>query len=97
MPNPPPSKKATSGVINRVPCPHCGKPNDFRPLKAQMLLIEEANFDCDYCHKVMQYMGTRKMEVITVIQSPRSDMQGQVKRRVPVREATTVSLAKVRR
>lgn len=98
MPSPSTSKKATSGVIDRVPCPHCGKTNDLRQLKAQMLLLEKARLDCDHCGRVMMVVGTRKVEVVTMIQSPHPADQGRVvKPPVRVREGTTVSLSKVKR
>lgn len=101
MPKPPPppqrpmSPKHTSGTVDRVPCPHCGRPNDLRALRDQMLLIEEAQFDCDHCGRVMEFLGMKSIQVVTVRQTQRRDLQGAVKRVAPVQEARTTSIAQV--
>lgn len=87
--------KVISGAVHAVPCPHCGKANDFRPIRDQMLLVEEAQFDCDYCGMCMEFMGSQSIQVIRVRQSQR--FQQRVKLRVPVADARTVALSKVRR
>jgi len=49
---PPPSRKQTSGLIHAVPCPHCGKNNDFREIKNQHLLETGSKFSCDHCQRM---------------------------------------------
>lgn len=94
-PAPNPATRVLSGPVHAVPCPHCGKPNDFRPLRDQMLLVEESQFDCDHCGHVMEFLNLRKVELINVRQSKR--FQQKIKRTAPVQDARTVALSKVRR
>lgn len=101
MPRPPTppanltSTRPTSGPVHAVPCPHCGKPNDFRPIRDQMLLVEEAQFDCDHCGRVMEFMQMKSIQVITLRQTQRRDLQGTIKRATPVQEARTTSISQV--
>lgn len=65
---PAPAPNNTSGPVDRVPCPHCGKHNDFREiaenLKAGGSMVDPRAGHgeivvCDFCD--------RKMEVVSVV------------------------------
>lgn len=58
-----------SGPINRVPCPHCGKPNDFRELQQQQLLDTGHSVDCDHCGGMMVVAAVQPITMITVRKS----------------------------
>jgi NAD-dependent SIR2 family protein deacetylase len=52
------------GPIDRVPCPHCGKPNNFRRVDE---MLENGNiFSCDYCKKQMQICGVKDVRFVAV-------------------------------
>jgi hypothetical protein len=65
-PAPPQIPPVLSGPINRVPCPHCGKPNDFRELQQQQLLDTGHEADCDHCGGLMTIAGIQPVTMITV-------------------------------
>ena len=67
------------GPIDRVPCPWCGKPNDFRLLQEQMLLDTGHRCDCDYCHQSMEVAAIRPVVMVAVRQDhkPRDRRQVQ--------------------
>jgi hypothetical protein len=46
------SKQKTIGVVHAVPCSWCGKHNDLRDLKEQMLIEKGARIDCDHCKRI---------------------------------------------
>lgn len=61
----------TRGTIESCPCPHCKKPNDFRPLTAgggwgeTAAGIEKgAVFNCDYCGKKFQIVNVRPVTLL---------------------------------
>lgn len=56
----------TQGPIEAVPCPHCGKANDFRPAQEQQLLDTGSTYVCDSCGRVMQAVGVRNVVMVTV-------------------------------
>ncbi len=59
--NPPPM---VQGPIDRVPCPHCGKANNFRRVDE---MLEVGNvFGCDHCKKPMQISGVRDVRFVAV-------------------------------
>lgn len=68
----------TTGAVDRVPCCHCGKPNNFRG-HAEMLDAGSV-FTCDHCRKPMQIVQVKTVQVISV-RAPR----GQVSRIKPQR------------
>jgi NAD-dependent SIR2 family protein deacetylase len=52
------------GPIDRVPCPACGKPNNFRRVDE---MLEVGNlFTCDHCKKPMQIAGVRDVRFVAV-------------------------------
>lgn len=54
------------GLIEAVPCPQCGKSNDFRVLAEQQLLDTGHEFDCDSCGFIMEVVAIRPVTVVTV-------------------------------
>jgi hypothetical protein len=64
--------QATSGPVNAVPCPHCGKPNDLSPHAEEEQHLDTGNeFDCDHCHRLMQVTAIKQVTVVSVRQSMR--------------------------
>jgi hypothetical protein len=63
MPNP--SRPATSGPIERVPCPCCGAGNDMRGLAEQQLLDTGSDVECDGCHQLMQITAVREVTMVS--------------------------------
>lgn len=54
----------TSGPVNAVPCPNCGKPNSFA---GHHEMIDTGHvFDCDHCKQPMQICGVRSVKIISV-------------------------------
>ena len=64
------------GPIHQVPCPHCGKPNDFRTLKSQQLVDTGHCTFCDWCGRSMEVVKMATIEVLVV----RRDPSGKVAR-----------------
>ena len=67
MPKPPPPQPQppmTQGPIDKVPCPHCGKHNNFRRVDE---MLENGNrFQCDFCKQVMEICGIRDVRFVAV-------------------------------
>lgn len=62
---PPPSGKIIQGPIEKVPCPHCGKPNDVASELTELNMVEPGVvLICDFCHKKMQIV---KVTIITMV------------------------------
>lgn len=77
MPSP-----SVNGPIEKVPCPHCGKPNDFRELAESddKELASTGDVDgsgnqvpepgqivlCDHCEMRMEISGVRTMTFVWV-------------------------------
>jgi endogenous inhibitor of DNA gyrase (YacG/DUF329 family) len=68
--------QATQGPIHRVPCPHCGKPNDFRAHADSELggagwgeqgLETGAKVDCDQCGRFAKILAIEKVVVIKLV------------------------------
>lgn len=64
------SNKNVRGPIDRVPCPHCGKPNDFREMKAQHLLDTGHRMFCDHCGHSMEVVQILAVEYVAVRRDP---------------------------
>jgi len=74
MPKPPIAAQGTNGPIDRVPCPWCGKPNDFR--ESDHLLVEanesmgqgdpggQPIFNCDHCDQPMRVASVKSIKII---------------------------------
>jgi hypothetical protein len=94
-----PQPKWTQGSIDRVPCPHCGKPNDFRELEMQQLLDTGHRVICrgenpgEGCGRLMEVAAIRVIKVIAV--RPAMGIAPQNQR--PVGEARTISPAQLQR
>jgi glutaredoxin len=56
----------TVGPIDRVPCPHCGKTNDFRELQGQQLMDTGSGVICDHCKRVMHIAAIRQVTLVAV-------------------------------
>lgn len=65
MPQPPPKEvKCTRGPHTAVPCPHCGKPNDFEPQKDLGTIERGQVFDCDHCGRKVEI---HQVQTVTVV------------------------------
>jgi len=65
----------TRGTIDRVPCPWCGQPNNFRPLADEEMggvgwgnqgLEGGAIAECDHCHRRMKILAVQKAVMVTL-------------------------------
>lgn len=65
-----PPGKAVRGPIDRVPCPHCGKPNDFRVLQDQQLLDTGHQVFCDYCGYSCEVVQITRPTLVAVRKDP---------------------------
>lgn len=78
MGKPPIAAQTVSGPINRVPCPHCGKPNDFTTLDHLLVDSNESlgegdpgghnTFSCDHCNKEMRVVSVKRITTVFVRQ-----------------------------
>jgi len=68
----PPQPKWSQGPLERVPCPHCGKPNDFRELANQQLIDTGHKMICQGsdgqsgCGRSMEVTAIRNITVVAV-------------------------------
>jgi phage terminase large subunit GpA-like protein len=81
MPKPPPlppRQGTTHGPLHKVPCPHCGKPNDFRPLAGEEQgmsgwgdqgLETGATIECDHCRRLSKIAGVERITVVTLVRA----------------------------
>lgn len=90
---PPPQRPTVTGSVERMPCPHCGKPNDFRELDNQQCLDTGHKMSCDHCHRKMEITAIR---VVKFVQA-RPINDGIVMRpSLGPAEATTISQSQLR-
>ncbi len=94
----PPQPKWTQGPVDRVPCPHCGKPKDFRELDSQQLLDTGHEVICrddngEGCGQLMMVAAIRVIKVLAVKPMRGMPASGQAQ----AREAVTVSHAQLQR
>lgn len=66
---PPVSPATVKGAIHSVPCPHCGKGNDFREIE-ENLVDTGQKVICDECDQPMEVVQVVKVTTITVRQWP---------------------------
>jgi hypothetical protein len=80
----PVSPKIISGRVDRVPCPHCGRPNDFTEPMSNKIIEgrDESARDeggpgnpgtavvCDHCHRYMEVVKVGEVTVVSVRQHP---------------------------
>lgn len=59
------------GPINAVPCPHCGKKQDFRMLQEQQLLDRGHEFTCDHCGFSQEVVAIQPVTFVAVRKNPR--------------------------
>lgn len=85
-----PPGAVTRGAIHAVPCPHCGKPNDFRPLQEQQLLDSGNNAICDHCGQNMQVVAVQPTTIVAVRQTAMTQINRGTDGR-PVQQARTVA------
>jgi len=90
--------KWVQGTIDRVQCPHCGRPNDFRELDGQQLLDTGHKVICrgdrgEGCGQVMEVVAIRTVKVLAVIPVRGSAPRGEA----PARDARTISPQQLQR
>lgn len=77
---PPIAGQATSGPIDKVPCPWCGKPNNFTTGDGDLFHATDVSqgqndpgggptYECDHCTKPMRIVGVKTVQVLTVRQA----------------------------
>lgn len=64
-----PQQPQVSGVIDKVPCPHCGKHNDFRGMEEQQLFDTGHKLLCDHCGGSMEICAIRMVKLVSVRKS----------------------------
>lgn len=88
---PPQQRPTTQGTVERMPCPHCGKPNDFRELDNQQCLDTGHKMSCDWCHHRMEITMIR---VVKFVQARPID--GVAVPALGAAQATTISPSQLR-
>ena len=68
MPQQQPPPATTSGPIHGVPCPHCGKLNDFREVREE--LDKGLAVSCDVCNRMIEVVGVQPVTVVRVRRHP---------------------------
>lgn len=86
-----------SGAANKVPCPSCGKANDFSHLESQRILDTGHVVSCDACGRSMEVTSVRQLTIVSVRQHGGIAVSGGTRRLPPARQATTLSPAATRR
>lgn len=61
---PPPAVATVHGVINKVPCAHCGVPMDLTELDKAEELDTGVSIECDGCGRNSEIVGIRKVVVV---------------------------------
>jgi hypothetical protein len=85
--------------VDRVPCPHCGRPNDFRELDGQQLLDTGHRVICrgenhgEGCGMLMEVVSVRTIKVLAVKPIRGYAPAGQA----PAQDARTMSPAQLQR
>jgi hypothetical protein len=86
---------STAGPLHRVPCPHCGRGNDFRELEGQQLLDTGHKVICrgenpgEGCGQLMEVVAIQAVKMVAVKPIRVSDQQA--------RQALTMSPAQLQR
>lgn len=88
------NEKMIHGVIERVPCPHCGAHNDFRQLESQTLLDTGSTMECDHCHLLMQVVAVRKVTLVAV-RAMRGRPAARLPDAAPARTLSPAALSKL--
>lgn len=71
-----PSEKIVTGRVESVPCPHCGKGNDFREVIDMLAAAGSVGaaaesgqqVTCDHCDKNMEVVNIVKTTLVSVRQ-----------------------------
>lgn len=84
----PSGQKTTQGPIDRVPCPWCGKGNDFRIMASEQLVDTGNEHFCDHCGYSMEIVAMRTVELIAVKKNPKGG-------RAPARTAAQAQARRV--
>lgn len=80
-----------TGAIHGVPCPHCGKKNDFRHLQEQQLLDTGNSATCDHCGGNMKILRILPVTMITVGKTEQSSInRGAGGQQQPTQQARTI-------
>jgi len=80
-----------TGAIDKVPCPHCGKPNNFRHLQDQQLLDTGNTASCDHCGGNMKILRILPVTMITVSKAEQSSInRGAAAQPQPTQQARTI-------
>lgn len=90
---PGPAHTVVQGMIEGVPCPHCGKKNDLRELEQQQLLDTGHQIACDFCQRSMEVTAIRKATIVAVRKTDPNAMRGNAGRRPPPRPMQQPQLA----
>lgn len=81
-PNPPNGHKQTIGPMNAVPCPRCGKPNDFRIVdglgKAEDRMQEDIEkgsiASCDHCGGYFKVVDLKETTLVKLVPASEEDI-----------------------
>ena len=65
---PAPAAGVTRGTVDRVPCAHCGTPQDLRPAKEAKLLDTGIDVTCDKCNKTSQVVAVKDVTMVALRQ-----------------------------
>lgn len=85
----------TQGPVDRVPCPHCNKPLDFRELDGQQLLDTGHEVFCDHCNRSMEVAAIRVVKLIGV--RPTTNQRSNSRGRQAALPATTIGLGQLKK
>ncbi len=102
MPGPataPPANGMRHGPSNAVPCPHCGAPQDCRPLQEQRLLEAGHDMICDHCNRFMTILRVQPVVMVSVRQSKENrgvaPREGGAAGAAPARTISQAALARL--
>ncbi len=88
-----PSDRMVTGANDRVPCPWCGKFNDFRDLEQQQLMDTGHIIGCDFCGQTMEVGQIRLIKAYGVRQSTKA---ANIRRLAPAPQARRALPGQVR-
>jgi len=84
------------GPMQAVPCPHCGKPNDFRALHEQQLMDTGNDAACDHCGNHMKIVRIAPVTMVSVRKTGATSINRGAAAQ-PAQPARTLSPAEARR
>lgn len=62
--------KSIRGPIDSVPCPHCGRRQDFRILQSEQLLDTGHQLFCDFCKRSQEVTQIQTVTFVAVRKDP---------------------------